>query len=143
MKISTKGRYALRCMLDLAINSKGNYVKLNQIATRQNISEKYLEQIIASLYKAEFVVSNRGAQGGYKLTKDPEEITVGMVLRAIEGSLAPVECLEENALPCLRKDICTTVKVWQELYEAINNVVDKYTLAMLVEMDKGNGEFII
>ncbi|MBQ5851001.1 MAG: Rrf2 family transcriptional regulator, partial [Lachnospiraceae bacterium] len=107
MAISTKGRYALRIMLDLAEHS-GEVIKLKEIAGRQNISEKYMEQIISILNKAGYVRSTRGAQGGYQLVKSPAEYTVGMVLRLTEGSLAPVECLNENALKCEREDICAT-----------------------------------
>ena len=94
MKISTKGRYAVRVMLDLALNDTGEYVKVREIAKRQEISEKYLEQIIAVLNKAGYVRSTRGAQGGYKIAKDPSQYTVGMILRLTEGSLCPVACLE-------------------------------------------------
>lgn len=133
MKISTKGRYAVRVMLDLAIHNTGEYVKVKQIATRQEISEKYLEQIIAVLNKAGYVKSTRGAQGGYRLAKDPKEYTVGMILRLTEGSLAPVACLEENSEPCERCDTCETLGVWQELNNAINKVVDGVTIADLQE----------
>ena len=136
MKISTKGRYALRFMLDLSKHENANEcIKLNKIAERQNISEKYLEQIVAVLNKTGLVKSVRGAQGGYRLTRDPKDYKIGDILRAIEGSLAPVECLEEGAPPCSRMSDCTTVKVWRELYDAINSVVDKYTLADLIEME--------
>ena len=96
MKISTKGRYALRLMLDLAVNYTGEYITIKNIAKRQEISEKYLEQIITQLSKAGFVKSARGAQGGYMLARTPAEYTVGEILRLLEGSLAPVACLEEN-----------------------------------------------
>lgn len=94
MRISTKGRYAVRVMLDLAVNNTGEYIKVKQIADRQGISEKYLEQIIAILNKAGFVKSTRGAQGGYRLSRDPAEYTVGQILRLTEGSLNPVPCLD-------------------------------------------------
>lgn len=132
MKISTKGRYALRVMLDLAINNTGEYVKVKQIAARQDISEKYLEQIIALLNKAGYVISTRGAQGGYRLAKNPEEYTVGMILRQTEGSLSPVACLDEGSAPCERCDTCETLEVWKALQDAINQVVDHVTLADLV-----------
>ena len=95
MKVSTKGRYALRLMLDLAVNNTGEPISLKDIARRQGISDKYLEQIISVLNKAKYVKSIRGAQGGYILTKKPEEYTIGMILRLTEGSLAPVACVEE------------------------------------------------
>ena len=103
MRISTKGRYALRLMLDLALNNTGEPISLKDIARRQEISDKYLEQIISVLNKAKYVKSIRGAQGGYILTKRPEEYTVGMILRLTEGSLAPVTCVEEDADSCERK----------------------------------------
>ena len=95
MKISTKGRYALRLMLDLALNNSGKPVRIRDVSERQNISDKYLEQIISVLNKARFVRSIRGPQGGYLLTRRPEEYTVGMILRLTEGSMAPVDCVDE------------------------------------------------
>lgn len=136
MKISTKGRYAVRVMLDLALNDKGECIKVKEIAARQGVSEKYLEQIISVLNKAGYVRSARGAQGGYRLVKEPEYYTVGMILRLTEGSLAPVACLEEGADLCGRMDACETVGVWRELYDAINKVVDTVTLADLMERRK-------
>lgn len=133
MKISTKGRYAVRVMLDLALHNTGECIKVKDIAGRQGISEKYLEQIIAVLNKAGYVNSVRGAQGGYRLAKAPGEYTVGMILRLTEGSMAPVACLEEGAPECERCDTCETLEVWKELYTAINHVIDGVTLANLVE----------
>lgn len=132
MKISTKGRYALRLMLDLAIYNTGNPVSLRDIAKRQEISEKYLEQIIAILNKAGFVRSVRGAQGGYVLRRSPKEYTVGDILRLTEGSLAPVACVGDGAEDCDREKDCVTMRVWSMLNEAINNVVDHLTLEDLV-----------
>lgn len=132
MKISTKGRYALRLMLDLALNNTGEYITIKSIAARQEISEKYLEQIISVLNRAGFVKSVRGAQGGYKLAKDPTEYTVGMIIRLTEGSLTPVDCIEENSSECERTNKCVTREVWQELYDAICSVVDHITLQDLV-----------
>ena len=133
MKISTKGRYALRLMLDLALNNTGDPVRVKDIAARQEISDKYLEQIISTLNKAGYVRSIRGPQGGYRLTKSPEQYTVGMILRLTEGSLAPVVCLDEEENTCDRQDTCATVQLWKMLNNAISNVVDKVTLADLVE----------
>ncbi|NLG05676.1 MAG: Rrf2 family transcriptional regulator [Clostridia bacterium] len=133
MKISTKGRYAVRVMLDLAVHNTGEYIKVKQIAERQEISEKYLEQIISVLNKAGYVRSVRGAQGGYRLTKDPSEYTVGMILRLTEGSLSPVACLDAEENECERCDTCDTLAVWKQLEEAINNVVDHVTIADLLE----------
>lgn len=136
MKISTKGRYAVRVMLDLALHNTGECIKVKEIASRQGISDKYLEQIIAVLNKAGYVKSVRGAQGGYRIARAPEEYTVGMILRLTEGSLAPVACLEEGYTECERCDTCETLSVWQELYEAVNHVVDGVTIADLVERRK-------
>ncbi len=133
MKISTKGRYAVRVMLDLAANNTGECIKVKQIAERQGISEKYLEQIISILNRAGYVKSVRGAQGGYRIAKDPKEYTVGMILRLTEGSLSPVACLDGGANVCERCDTCETVGVWRELAEAINRVVDHVTIADLLE----------
>ena len=133
MKISTKGRYAVRVMLDLAIHNTGECIKVKEIASRQGLSEKYLEQIIAVLNKAGYVNSVRGAQGGYRLSKNPEDYTVGMILRLTEGSMAPVACLEEGAEDCERCDTCETLEVWKELYAAVNQVIDGVTLADLLE----------
>lgn len=133
MKISTKGRYALRLMLDLATYNTGEPVALKDISKRQEISEKYLEQIISTLNRGGLVKSIRGAKGGYMLTYAPEKITAGMVLRCTEGSLAPVACLEDNALPCDRTERCVTVRVYKQLNDAINGVVDNITLADMVE----------
>jgi len=133
MKISTKGRYAVRLMLDLAVHNTGECIKVKEIANRQGISEKYLEQIIAVLNKAGYVKSVRGAQGGYRLTKAPEEYTVGMILRLTEGSLAPVTCLEDGADECDRCDTCETLEIWKEIYTAVNDIVDGVTIADLLE----------
>ena len=135
MKISTKGRYAVLVMLDLALNNTGECIKVKDIAARQNISEKYLEQIIAMLNKAGFVNSVRGAQGGYRIAKDPEAYTVGMILRLTEGSMAPVACLDEGN-KCEQCDTCETLEVWKKLYDAINNVIDNVTIADLVAKRK-------
>lgn len=134
MRISTKGRYALRLMLDLAVNCTGGYITIKSIAKRQDISEKYLEQIITQLNKAGFVTSARGAQGGYMLSKAPEDYTVGEILRTMEGTLAPAPCLGD--VKCLRANECVTLEIWQELQDAINNVIDNITLATLVARQK-------
>ena len=133
MKISTKGRYAVRLMLDLALHNTGECIKVKDIAERQSVSEKYLEQIVGVLNRAGYLVSVRGAQGGYRLARDPKEYTVGMILRLTEGSLAPVACLDTGAVVCERADTCETLEVWKELYDAINQVVDGVTIADLVE----------
>ena len=145
MKISTKGRYALRLMLDLAMNSAGQPVSLKDVAKRQEISDKYLEQIISVLNRAGYVRSVRGAQGGYLLRKAPEEYTVGMILRLTEGSLAPVPCIEEdNEVECDKREECVTVILWKKIDDAVNSVVDHTTLQDLVDWQREkNGDYII
>ena len=133
MKISTKGRYALRLMLDLAINYGGELITVKKIAARQGISEKYLEQIITQLKRAGYVRSVRGSEGGYRLTRDPAVYTVGMILRQMEGSLAPVSCLDEEVNLCARAADCITLNVWKKLKTAVEDVVDHITLADLVK----------
>ena len=132
MKISTKGRYALRLMLDLAVYNTGEPVSLKDIARRQEISEKYLEQIISMLNKAGFVRSIRGAQGGYLLGRETSWYTVGRILRLTEGDLAPVSCVGENSMECERRQGCVTVRVWEQINQAVNQVVDHITLEDLV-----------
>ncbi len=132
MKISTRGRYALRLMLDLAVYNTGEPVSLKDVARRQQISEKYLEQIISLLNKAGFVRSVRGAQGGYMLKKDPAEYTVGMILRLTEGDLAPVSCVGSDSVACERRQECVTVRIWEQMNDAVNQVVDGITLADMV-----------
>ena len=133
MKISTRGRYALRLMLDLAMNYGGEYVTIKSISERQEVSSKYLEQIVISLSRAGFVKSSRGVQGGYKLARPANEYTVGMILRLIEGSLVPVACMEDDPIECPRRCKCVTIDVWNQLSDAINSVVDNITLADLVK----------
>lgn len=140
MKISTKGRYAIRLMLDLAACSAGEPVSLKDIATRQQISEKYLEQIISVLNKAGYVRSIRGPQGGYLLTRPAKEYTVGMILRLTEGDLAPVSCVGVQGMECERRSGCVSVRIWQRINDAVNDVVDGITLADLVEWQRENEE---
>lgn len=135
MKLSTKGRYGLRAVLDLAIHSKEEAVALSQISERQNISISYLEQLIAKLKKAGIVNSIRGAQGGYVLAKAVEEISVGEILRALEGDLHPVDCAEitggDNS--CSGSDLCVTKYVWKRISDSINDTVDNIMLSELVD----------
>lgn len=144
MTISTKGRYGLRIMLDLAQHTEET-VKLKDIASRQQISEKYLEQIIATLNKAGFVRSTRGAQGGYQLVRLPKDYTVGMILRLTEGTLAPVECLADNAMSCSRDSVCATVEIYRRIYDAVNNVIDNTTLQDLLDInnEKNGNDYVI
>ena len=145
MRISTKGRYALRLMLDIAMNdAEGKPVRVKDIAKRQEVSGKYLEQIVSVLTKAGYLRSIRGPQGGYLLTKRPDEYTVGMILRLTEGSLSPVDCLEEGAPVCNRVDSCTTILLWRKLDDAIRGVVDHVTLQDLVDWSQEqNHDYII
>ncbi len=133
MKISTKGRYGLRTMIDLAINYNAGYIPLKDIAKRQELSEKYLEQIMTPLNRSGLVNSVRGAQGGYTLKHPAETITVGMVLRALEGSLSPVDCIDRGN-SCPRSEVCISIFVWRKLKGAIDDVVDNITLADLVKL---------
>ena len=133
MKISTKGRYALRIMIDLAMNIDKGPIRVKDIASRQNISEKYLEQIIALFNKAGYVKSIRGAQGGYLLTKTPKEYTAGMILRLAEGSIAPVSCVDEAAEGCEKRGACVSAMLWEKMNTAVNEVVDNITLQDLVD----------
>lgn len=144
MKISTRGRYALRMMLDLAVNNNGEPVRLKDISKRQGISDKYLEQIISILNKAGFVRSIRGPQGGYMLNREPKEYTVGMILRLTEGSLAPVACLDYEPNDCERRNECVTLILWEKLNDAIKSVVDNITLQDLVQwqMEKSDNYII-
>lgn len=140
VKLSTKGRYGLRAMLDIAVHSQDEVVSINSIAERQGISDNYLEQLIAKLKKADLVTSTRGAQGGYSLAKPMEEITVGDILRALEGDLSPVDCAHINGTDqCNEIDTCVTKIVWKRISDSINNVVDTITLKQLfddsIEMD--------
>ena len=120
MKISTKGRYALRMMLDLAEHQNDGYVALKDIAQRQNVSKKYLEQIVPILNKSDILRTNRGFQGGYRLAKSPDKYTVGEILRVTEGSLSPVACLDREPIECERSAECPTLPVWQGLYKAVS-----------------------
>ncbi|HZJ77573.1 MAG TPA: RrF2 family transcriptional regulator [Clostridia bacterium] len=131
MRVSTKGRYALRLMLDLTEHNNGDYVSLKDIAKRQDISLKYLEQIVSLLCKVGYLKSVRGAQGGYMLARKPEEYTVGEILRVTEGELVPTSCLINDVNDCPRREKCLTLDFWNGLYEVINNYVDKYTLSDL------------
>ncbi len=131
VKISTKGQYALQMMLDLAINDTGEYITIKSIAARQNLSEKYLEQIINMLSKANYVKSVRGARGGYRLSNPPEYYTVGMILRTIEGSMAPLSCIED-AGDCTKTEECVLCGLWRKISDSINEVIDHVTLEDLV-----------
>lgn len=133
MKISSKGRYALRIMLDLAMHNSGELVPLKDIAKRQDITLKYMEQIISPLAKAGFVISFRGSSGGYRLAKDPSAYTCGEILRVLEGPLSPTVCLSGvDGTECPRAEACPTLPFWKGLEKVINEYVDSVTLEDLV-----------
>ncbi len=133
MKISTRGRYALRFMIDLAQHNNGEYTALKDISKRQDISIKYLEQITSLLSKFGLLLSVRGPQGGYKLSKKPDEYSVGEILRITEGNLAPVACLETEKNTCSRRNFCPTLGLWEGLSKVINDYLDSKTLQDLVD----------
>lgn len=135
MRISTKGRYAIRLMLDLAANAAGEPIRLKDTAKRQNISEKYLEQIISVLNKAGYVKSTRGPQGGYLPACSPSEITVGEILRVMEGNLAPVDCILEDHPACGREAHCASRILWRKVDQAVGEVVDHVTLQDLLSWE--------
>ena len=145
MKISTKGRYALRMLLDLADNQKDGYVALKDIAARQNISKKYLEQIIPILNRSDILKASRGFQGGYRLAKSPDRYTVAEILRMTEGGLAPVACLEHEPIECDRSTDCITLPVWQGLYQVINEYLEGITLQDILDArrEKSANDYII
>lgn len=136
MKISTKGRYALRMLLDLAEHQNDGYVALKDTAERQGISKKYLEQIVPILNKSDILRTNRGFQGGYRLAKSPDKYTVGEILRLTEGSLSPVACLEHDPIECERSSDCATLAVWQGLYRVITQYLDGITLQDILDRRK-------
>lgn len=136
MKLSTKGRYGLKAILDLAINQGEGAIAISAISERTGISVNYLEQLISKLKKANLVVSIRGAQGGYKLAKDMTDISVGEILRALEGDLAPVDCISSQESSCESANLCVTKLVWQRINDSINNAVDTLMLSELVEESK-------
>lgn len=133
MKISTKGRYALRMIVDLALNQENAFVSLKDIAERQNISKKYLEQIVPMLNSSGILRTNRGNKGGYMLAKSACELTVGDILRATEGTLAPVACLEFEPNTCARANECSTLFVWEGLYKAVSDYLDSVTVQDIID----------
>ena len=137
VKISTKGRYSLRMLLDLAEHRDKGYIALKDIAERQGISKKYLEYIATILNRSDILRTNRGYQGGYMLAKEPNQYTVGQILRITEGTLCPVTCLESEPNKCERSDYCKTLPVWSGLHRVINEYLDGITLQMILD-DKKN-----
>lgn len=143
MLISTKGRYALRVMIDLAEHQAEGFIPLKVIAQRQDISEKYLESIIKQMVKAKLVSGLRGKGGGYRLTKAPEQYTVGSILRITEDSMAPVACLEAGSEACPRAAECRTLSLWRGLDKVINDYLDDFTLADLMHSDPDGYDYVI
>lgn len=133
MMISTRGRYALRVLADLAEHENEGLIPMNKIATRQGISLKYLEQILPVLCKNGFIEGTHGRGGGYRLLKSPECCRIGDILRLTEGDLAPVTCLECGASPCERSDSCRTYPMWTEFYQLVNDYFDSKTLADIIQ----------
>nr|WP_326186210.1 RrF2 family transcriptional regulator [uncultured Oscillibacter sp.] len=143
MLISTKGRYALRVMVDLVEHQAEDYIPLKEIAKRQEISEKYLESIIKLLVKARLLDGLRGKGGGYKLTRSPDQYTVGEILRLTEESLAPVSCLEPGASPCSRVAECRTLPMWRGLDKVINDYLNNITIADLMQSADAGDNYVI
>ena len=143
MLISTKGRYALRVMIDLAEHQTEEFISLKGIAQRQEISEKYLESIIRTLVKAKVLESLRGKGGGYRLKKSPEQYTVGSILRLTEESLVPVACLEPDAESCPRAGKCRTLSLWRGLDKVIQEYLDSVTIADLMEQGVAGDDYVI
>ena len=133
MKISTKGRYALRMMIDLADHRNDGFVALKDIAERQNISKKYLEQIVPMLNRSDYLITNRGFQGGYRLAHEPNKYTVGDILRITEGGLSPVACLDTEVNDCPHAPDCDTLPIWKGLEDVINNYLDGITLQDIID----------
>ena len=139
MVISTKGRYALRLMIDLAQHCDEGYISLKTVAQRQNVSLKYMEAIAAALNRASLVLSQRGKEGGYKLNRAPEEYTAGMILRCIEDNLAPVSCIRYGSITCDHASSCLTVPMWKELDDITNAYLDTVSLSDLLTGEKWRG----
>jgi Rrf2 family protein len=136
LKISTKGRYALRVMVDLAVNDTGEFIPLKNVSSRQEITVKYLEQIIPLLSKAGYLKSSRGKDGGYRLARPPKDYRVGDILRTVEGDLSPVACMEDEPNRCPRSGWCPTLPMWEGLNKVINDYLDGVTLDDLVTREK-------
>lgn len=143
MLISTKGRYALRIMIDLAEHQSEGYIPLKETAERQEISEKYLEGILKVLVRNNFLTGVRGKGGGYRLTRSPDQYTVGSILRTTELSLAPVTCLEPWQQSCPKMATCRTLPLWQGLDKVINEYLDNYTLADLMQTENPGDDYVI
>lgn len=143
MKISTRGRYALRMMIDLAEHSDGSFISLKDISARQGVSKKYLEQIVLIFNKSDVLKANRGLSGGYKLARTPDKYTVAEILRLTEGSLSPVDCLDNDPIGCERSAECSTLPIWQGLNKVINDYLENITLQDIIDKRKSNYDYII
>ncbi len=143
MMISTKGRYALRVLIDMAEHQTEEYIPLKEIAARQEISEKYLESIVKTLVKGQVLEGLRGKGGGYRLRKAPAQYRIGDILRLMEGSLAPVACLESGASPCERAAECRTLSLWSGLNDVINQYLDQFTLEDLLQKGRDGFDYVI
>ena len=141
--ISTKGRYSIRILLDLAEHSGSDYVPMREVADRQGISLKYIERLMPALKAAGFIDSAHGIGGGYRLTREPDQYTLWEILRMAEGSLAPVACLQESAAPCSRAPECRTLPVWKNYYELTKNYFSGITLADLMDTDQVGNDYVI
>ena len=142
MKVSTRGRYALRVLIDLAEHNNGSYIPMKEVAARQELSLKYLERILPTLTKAKLIAGVHGKGGGYRLTRSPEEYSVGEVLRLTEGDLAPVACLAPDADPCPRAAECRTLKMWQDFYDMTNKYFDSISIADLSQTETADNYVI-
>lgn len=143
MLVSTKGRYALQVMIDLAEHRSDGYIPLKTIADRQDISEKYLESIAILLVRANLLDGVRGKGGGYRLTRSPDQYTVGSVLRLTEKTLAPVPCLEEGAPACRKATACRMLSLWQGLDQVINDYLDRITIEDLMQRGEAGDDYVI
>ena len=143
MMVSTKGRYALRVLVDMAEHQSAGYVPLKEIAARQDISEKYLESIVKTLVNGGILVGLRGKGGGYRLHVSPEQCTVGRILRMTENSLAPVACLDPRSAVCERMAECRTLSMWKGLNDLVNEYLDRYTIADLMQSDEPGNDYVI
>ncbi|MBQ5398011.1 MAG: Rrf2 family transcriptional regulator [Ruminococcus sp.] len=143
MRISTKGRYALRMLVDLAEHRNSGYIALKDIAERQKVSKKYLEQIVPILNKTRILKTNRGFQGGYRLAVEPEECTVGEILRLTEGTLSPIPCIDGDEVECDRQIDCSTLYVWQGLKRVVSEYLDSITLQDILDNKNSSNDYVI
>lgn len=141
MRVSTKGRYALRMMIDLAEHLDEGFISLGDIARRQCISKKYLEQIVPIFHQSDLLRANRGSQGGYMLSRSPSKCTVGEILRLTEGSLAPVACVDREPVECDRSADCPTLPVWKGLAKVVNEYLDGITLQDIIDKKRERDTF--